>query len=544
MKFEDLKYGLFVHYVHELSYFSDGRKPKDINETLDSFDAVAFARQVAEMKVQYLIITSWHYNTITLYPSLVNAKWRNKEIAKRDLLGEIIDEVNKMGIKVILYTHPRDGHDFAEPDRTNVGWGEGHRENSSLDNANPESFSYEKWNQYMTELFEELADRYAEKIYGFYTDGMGPQDGRSSNMEENFQIINYLKLRDIMKSRNPEIIMIQNYFGYMFSNDYAMPEGYFGAEVPELLSGSFNLCAAEKSLAISPFGEGWMPLAPLNETKAPDVTIDSALRFILFNASCTKGGGVCCATGPYSEGNVWSKGHLEYFKSLGSNLERYKEYALSTKVSVSYPTVSGDTLESLGNRFFFTSKDENKEYVFMTKMQNEIVLPNSQDGAILYAPISLTEGIKVESFEGNKLTLSGDLNEVAAVISFERKNNPDRKEVYYINDTDKGFFYSKGWEYSYLDPNPWAQYVKGFFECDVHRALEDGAFAFISFEGSILELYGMGEAAVYIDGIPVANVSSENRTLLCTSPDLHSGKHTLYILAKKGFSLDVLKITE
>ena len=58
--FEFLKYGLFVHYVHNLSFFSDGRKPEDINETLESFDVKGFAEQIAEMKVQYLIITSWH----------------------------------------------------------------------------------------------------------------------------------------------------------------------------------------------------------------------------------------------------------------------------------------------------------------------------------------------------------------------------------------------------------------------------------------------------------------------------------------------------
>ena len=62
--FYKCKYGLFVHYVHGLSMFSDGRKPKDINETLDSFDVKGFARDVADMGFQFLIFTSWHKNTI------------------------------------------------------------------------------------------------------------------------------------------------------------------------------------------------------------------------------------------------------------------------------------------------------------------------------------------------------------------------------------------------------------------------------------------------------------------------------------------------
>ena len=540
--FEFLKYGLFVHYVHNLSFFSDGRKPEDINETLENFDVKGFAEQIAEMKVQYLIITSWHYNTVPLYPSEVNAKWRNLPIARRDLLGEIIDELNEKDIKVILYTHPRDGHDFTEPDRTNTGWGKGHRENTALDSANPDTFNYELWNSYVTELFEELADRYAKKIYGFYTDGMGPQDGRNPNMEKNFQIVNYLKLRDIMKSRNPKLIMIQNYFGYMFSNDYAMPEGYFGAEVEPLLTGALNLPAAQKALAMSPFGESWMPTVPLAECNDVKVTYEGALRFLLFNASCTVGGGVCYSTGPYCEGNIWPKGHFEFYKTLGKKLEPYREYALNSKPSISYPTISGQTLEDVCHRFFFTSKDESKEYMFLTKMQNFITLPESQDGAKLFSPVSLTKGVKVENFDGATLSVTGDFEGVAAIISFERENAESPKKTTLINNTDKRIRYSEEWEYNYLDPNPHTQYIKGAFECDVHRAVQGGATAFIAFEGSFLELYGKGEAEVFIDGIPVAKVDSDKITLLCRTQNLYGGMHTLYIKAEKEFCLDALKI--
>ena len=94
--FGKCKYGLFVHYVHGLSFFSDGRRPRDLSETVASFDAEGFAKDIAETGVQFLIFTAWHMNTVPLYPSKVNARWRGIEPIERDLLGEIIDAVNRI----------------------------------------------------------------------------------------------------------------------------------------------------------------------------------------------------------------------------------------------------------------------------------------------------------------------------------------------------------------------------------------------------------------------------------------------------------------
>jgi hypothetical protein len=81
----------------------------------------------------------------------------------------------------------------------------------------------------------------------------------------------------------------------------------------------------------------------------------------------------------------------------------------------------------------------------------------------------------------------------------------------------------------------------------VHVALGKDAFAFLAFEGDVLEVYGRGNAAVYIDGIKIGTVScsAENtgrRNLLFASPKLHGGQHTLYLLAEKDFCLDAVRI--
>ena len=548
--FHKYKYGLFVHYVHGLSFFSDGRRPKDINETLDSFDARGFADDVASMGVQHVVLTAWHYNMITLYPSKVNEKYRGKPLARRDLLGEIIDGLNSKGIKVILYTHPRDGHDFDSADREATGWGEGYNTASSAkDKPDPNKFNGARWNEYIKELYTELADKYAKKLYGFYTDGVGPYDGRDPAMEKNLQVVDYLMLRRIMKSKNPELCMIQNYFGYIFSNDYAMPEGYFGFEGKALKSNVEALPAAEKSLAMSPFDGGWMPGLPLdNKDSDPhSAPIENAVKFVLFNASCTVGGGTVYATGPYCEGNIWQSGALDYLKAIGEKLREYKKSALDAKVSLSFPTISGDTLSSLGNKFFFTSEDEKYEYLHLTKETEQVILKESLDGAELHSPLSLTEGLRIEGFDGKLLRLSGDFDPIDSVIRFERRGTALSPRIQWINDTDKRIRYSADWKYHHLDQSPLRQEItKGCFESDLHRSLAKGANAFLAFEGSVAEIYGRGEVSVFIDGVKLCDVKSTaaqvSRSPVFTSPELYGGWHTLYLVTETEFDLDAVRI--
>ena len=546
------KYGLFVHYVHGLSMFSDGRMPKNINETLDSFDAEGFARDVADMGVQFLVFTAWHWRMIPLYPSEVTAKWRHCEIPRRDLLGEIIDAVNAKGIQVILYTHPRDGHDFDPADRAATGWGDGHREGCGKDSPDPAGFDTDKWNGYVTELYAELADRYARRIYGFYTDGIGPVDGRDPLMKSNLQVVNYLKLRDTMKSRNPDIVMIQNYFGYIFSDDFAMPEGYFGYEHDVLKNCIDQLPAAEKALAMSPFDGNWMPGCPLEgkDVEPGETPVENAIRFVLFNASCTVGGGTVYTAGPYAEGNVWVPGALDYLKRIGQKVNGYRESVLDAKVSLSYPTVSGETLKSLGHRFFMTSDDERYEYLHITKAIDRITLGKSLDGASLAAPVSLTDGLTVESYDGATITLSGRFDEIDSVIRFERIGGENPPVTEWINDTDKRICYSPRWGYHCLNRDEFSQTItKGCFESDLHRAYADSETAFVAFEGSVLEIYARGKAALFIDGVRAGEIDcgSANdgiRHLAYTSMDLHGGWHTLLIVADEGFALDALRITK
>ena len=81
--FQTDKYGLFVHYVWGgkrgdatvSPIYPDGRHTNSVDETIQMFDAVQFARDCADFGVQYVIFTVWHYGMNPLYPSGVFRKW-------------------------------------------------------------------------------------------------------------------------------------------------------------------------------------------------------------------------------------------------------------------------------------------------------------------------------------------------------------------------------------------------------------------------------------------------------------------------------------
>ena len=156
--FKKRKYGLFVHFVHGISCNADGSQPSTVDETVNNFDANAFADIVASMGVEYLIFTAWHWRAIPLYPSKVTEKYRGKICPSRDLLGEIINAVTSRGIDMILYTHPRDGHDFPPEDMIACGWGKNENETSSA--PDKDTFDNKKWNEYTLSLYAEVMERY------------------------------------------------------------------------------------------------------------------------------------------------------------------------------------------------------------------------------------------------------------------------------------------------------------------------------------------------------------------------------------------------
>ncbi|MCX5670520.1 MAG: alpha-L-fucosidase, partial [Planctomycetota bacterium] len=124
---KNAKLGIFVHYTVEYAHLSPGNPQPavwDLDAKADAFDVKAFADAVEGMGAQYVTLTSFHAAMYLLAPSKVMVDvGLSKHQAKRDLIGELADELNKRGIALCLYVHPTDQHDLSREERALFGWG-------------------------------------------------------------------------------------------------------------------------------------------------------------------------------------------------------------------------------------------------------------------------------------------------------------------------------------------------------------------------------------------------------------------------------------
>ncbi len=554
--FQKRKYGFFVHFVHGLCRNADGSEPRSFEDAVNSFDVNGFADAVASMGVEYLIFTAWHWRALPLYPSAVTEKYRGVKMPARDLLGEIIDAITARGIDMLLYTHPRDGHDFSPEEKLACGWGK-HIEG---DRPDIETFDCAKWNEYTLALYGEVLERYGDKLSGIYTDGTGPYSCKSEKYENTLQVIDYTRLRNAIKRKNPQICMIQNHFGYLFSDDFEMPEGYFHFEDAHFKDAK-GLPAARKALAICPFEGGWWPANTARGKDTQKASVAQMAQFAIFNASCTAGGGVCLASGPYCEGNLFPVGVVDFMQELGALMRARRENVLDAVPSASYPTISGDTMQMRDYRCFTESADGKYAYLhLLARPEGDLVkLPLAADGATLSAPVSLCEGVKIRGFErlddGYILHLSGEFDAVDSVICFERSVPQNAPRVEWINDSDKRLRYEGAWKYTFLMRDAQTHTALGSYESDYHATSERGSAVFTYFEGSTVSVYGNkrpgnGVAKIYIDGVYSGEIcedaAPQNRAELFTSINLFGGVHTLYIVSDSDapFEFDAIRITK
>ena len=130
--FSDMSLGLFVHYTYVgrpyewgCTTWSDGSPVASLDELADNLDVQDLARTAARMRAQYLQFTAWHANMNVLFPSAVMDRRLPGHASRRDVIGDLIKALRPTGIRLILYIHPSDGHDFSREDQDRVGWNEG-----------------------------------------------------------------------------------------------------------------------------------------------------------------------------------------------------------------------------------------------------------------------------------------------------------------------------------------------------------------------------------------------------------------------------------
>lgn len=541
--FLEQKYGVFVHYVSG-SIDANGKK-YDLQTTADRFQVDQFAEDIESTGADYVIFTAWHGGMLPLYPSTVMESYRPGASAKRDLIGEIVDALNKRNISVWLYTHPYLGYHFSNAARIATGYGVGNNpDDPNL--PNPETFDYTKWNNFVNAVYAELMERYGNRIQGLFLDEGTP----SAAMAD---YIDYPRLRKTIKSVNTNVIMMQNFYGTNYSCDIGMKE--YGPGWGEFKSnnGATTWPCYEMPVGVT-ISTDWMAKTPSGSSPVR-YTVENMFRYTVLQAGCNiDGGGTCWAAGPYVGGG-WEDNVLETLQEVGKMYTAAGESLAGTLPSTSYPTVSGNSLSTLKNGIVATrSSDDQFEYIHVLnppKTGKSLTLPLPEDGKVFADAVLLSNGHTVSMRKTNTsliLTLSAQdtWDSVDTIIRLKKTGQtaPSWTKTY-IRDTDTAITYSSNWEYSRWERNC------GDYEGDMHQTNEKGAWMSYTFSGTGIAYlaptsWEQGTVAVYLDGVLQKEVNAQcdinNYTpqqILFEAKGLSSGKHTLKLVNTDGRRLCV-----
>lgn len=544
-----MHYGLFIHYVPQLTLYADGTgADADVVEIASAFDAAGFADDVASMQVEYIIFTAWHAKMQPLYPSPVMDAYRPGRSAQRDLIGEMLDAVNAKGIPVFLYTHAYDGYEFTEEEKIATGWGKG--VGPTDQQPNWDTFDYQKWNNFLNEVYAELLDQYGSRIAGLFFD-----EGSSDAIMDRAN--DFPRLRQTIYSRSPNLVSLQNMYGKLYGWDIGLKE-YYGWG--EFASSDGNTWPAYVIPVATIFSDTWWATRPLGSGQLR-YSLESMFRYTVLQAGANlDGGGTAWAAGPYAGGG-WETGVLPALQQLGNLIAQTAEAIKNTYPSTSYPTISGSTLNAIAWGVATRSTDDRYEYLHVLKPPagNNLRLPAPEDGKIFGRAVVLKSGRPVtleQTPSGVTLTLQAadtwdalDTVIKVAVIGV----NPPAESYRYVNDTDPGITYVGSWKYS-----RWER-MHGDYENDMHICTSDGGFFEYKFFGTGIEYIANtgGEmnaaeplvAQVYFDGVYQTTLNGvpgpyRSQQVLFQIKNFPRGNHTLKVVKIKGsdLNLDALKV--
>jgi hypothetical protein len=342
----DMHLGLFVHYMHPAKEYSwgsttwaDGSAVASLDELADNFDADNLAAIAASMRAQYVIFTAWHANMNALFPGEAMKKWLPAHCSKRDLIRDLITALQKRNIRLVLYIHPSDGHDFTKEDQDKTGWNDG--------------APWKRWNDFINEVIGELTTRYGSDIAGYYIDGGIPPQ------------VDTKRLHETITSRKPDAWLIQN-----------------SGLRPELV----DYGALERMDKPYPASTWLMCHTPAFEWWAMQGTVtfcpELAYRYTVLQAAVNgrTGGGVAWSFGPHPGGR-WELGIPSFCDRLGRLMDASGPSVVGTRPSKAF--VTPDKTPLTGLKYAATESADGKAtylHVFMPQRGTTLSLPAPADG--------------------------------------------------------------------------------------------------------------------------------------------------------------------
>ena len=354
--YEGLRLGLFVHYVHSavpigpmglVGRHADGSPTRSLDELASGLDASDLASVAQSMHAEYVILTAWHANMNALYPSDAIGQALPGHCSKRDCIRDLINALRPTGIKLILYVHPSDGHDFTRMDQDRVGWNDGP--------------PWKRWNDFINSAFDEIVRRYKGEVLGYWVDGgLPPQVDSATD-----------RLYATIHEGDPEAAIIRNdgepeYEGFRPWTDYACKETDF-----------CPFRASVHAMAV-PISTTWLAHSGHCMVR-PDVAFQNTVLQAATRGHT--GGGIAWGAGPYP-GGIWEPGVREFFRELGTLIEPIAETILNTRPSAAFETPHGTSLRTPGLVVATESSDGTSTYVHVLwpPAGRDLHLPVPQDG--------------------------------------------------------------------------------------------------------------------------------------------------------------------
>ncbi len=263
-------------------------------------------------------------------------------------MGDVIEALESKGIATILYTHPRDGHDLSGADQLLTGWGEG----SVGSHPIMELFDFAKWNDFTNDLYAEVMERYGDRVLGIYVD-------EGSGVGDSHRVVDYQRLRRTIKDKHPHVVMLQNYFGSIYTADIGDCEYCRSLEFAEADGGEWRANRMPVGACVGP---KWWSSVPRNES-AVIYSAEDMLRYTVLQAGVnTLGGGVQWAVGPYYGGG-WETGVAEVMQKLADLMEPIREAVRGVVASEAFPTRDGAFLNNLPWGVATDSTDGSRTYL-------------------------------------------------------------------------------------------------------------------------------------------------------------------------------------
>lgn len=216
----DAKYGIFMHYQYRILLgFSTRTNPKfpevskmtskEWNQFVNGFDVKGFANQMAKAKIGWVLFgIDDAYFGWSCAPNKTFNKYTGylpgEKCSNRDLIMDVTNALNKKGIKVIIYYAGLNGW-MMDP-KSVSGLKDDPVLRGVLGGAVPPSAECRKRR---LEILKEYADRYGDKIAGWWFDIMEP-DSYSEKPDD------WTTLTSIVKNANPKAVIAMSHGGNEF----------------------------------------------------------------------------------------------------------------------------------------------------------------------------------------------------------------------------------------------------------------------------------------------------------------------------------------